>query len=277
MSASAFPVDDTLPPPRHTVPDAPDGLLRDDILRFDLPDTRLEAMRTAAEEIRQCQEVLAKSGDTVLSELLRPDSQPQLWRHYPQGDIFDGETHAQYFFHAHAPTERSVAEYGHIHCFLRPFGMPPGVRPWPGQRPPAEANDALCHLVGISLDAHSVPFRLFTTNRWVTGETWYPADDVIAMLDRFTIGHARPSWPANRWVSALTRLFRPQIEALLYTRDALILARRHAGGNPAELDQQTFEDRTLELMSQVPITLEAQEHALRAALRNRPTPDSSPP
>ena len=34
------------------------------------------------------------------------------------------------------------------------------------------------------MDGWGEPIGLFATNRWVTGETWYPAGAVIRMLDR---------------------------------------------------------------------------------------------
>jgi len=59
------------------------------------------------------------------------------------------------------------------------------------------------------------PIGLFYVNRWVTDETWYPAEAVIAMLDRFAIDHVFPNWAVNRWLTALLRLYRPHIEALI--------------------------------------------------------------
>ena len=52
-------------------------------------------------------------------------------------------------------------------------------------------DDALTHVVAISMDSKGRPLRLFTTNRWVTGETWYRADDVCKVIGRFVIDHAR--------------------------------------------------------------------------------------
>src|SRR3546814_9599922 len=94
--------------------------------------------------------------------------------------------------------------------------MPPGVRPapLPGFAAPADPNDALSHLVAIAMNSGGLPFRLFTVNRWVTGEVWYRADDVIRLLDVFKIDHAQPSWPVNRWISAMVVLFKPQIAEL---------------------------------------------------------------
>src|SRR3546814_15252336 len=69
-----------------------------------------------------------------------------------------------------------------------------------------------------------LPFRLFTGNRWVTGEVWYRADDVIRLLDVFKIDHAQPSWPVHRWISAMVVLFKPQIAELLLGLDARVAA-----------------------------------------------------
>src|SRR3546814_19772184 len=87
-----------------------------------------------------------------------------------------------------------------------------------------------------------LPFRLFTVNRWVTGEVWYRADDVIRMLDVFKIDHAQPSWPLNCWISAMIALFKPQIAELLRARDRKVAAWREK--NP---DADVFEERELEV------------------------------
>ena len=61
------------------------------------------------------------------------------------------------------------------------------------------------------MDPTGLPIRLFSANRWVTGEAWYRADDVCKLLDLFEIDHAQPSWPVNRWITAVLRLFHPQV------------------------------------------------------------------
>lgn len=230
----------------------------------------LEAMAEAGREVRICQRVLAKTGDTVVGELLRGHGTLYEWRHYPPGDVYDAEYHAQYYYHCHPENERPTGEHGHFHTFLRPHGMPMGVRPspLPDFEAPDNDNDALSHLIGIAMDVAGQPVRLFTTNRWVTGETWYGCADVIAMLDSFVVDHARPSWPANRWITALVRLFRPQIVALLQERDAAI--GRWTRAHP---DAYVYEDRGLEVASQCFIAVEEQiaevERRLRGTRRRR--------
>ena len=230
----------------------------------ELSRDELQAMSEAAREVRLCQRVLAKTGDTVVGELLRGNGTLYEWRHYPPGDVYDAEYHAQYYYHCHPEDERPDGEHGHFHTFLRPLGMPPGMAPVPlkDYEESDNPNDALSHLVGIAMDVAGQPVRLFTTNRWVTGETWYAADDVIRMLDGFTVDHARPSWPANRWITAMMRLFRPQIRSLLKERDRTVevWTDRHPDG-------WVYEERSLEVTSQILISVEEQIAAVDQALR----------
>ena len=222
----------------------------------------LETMLAAGEDILECYRVLDRTGDNIVGELLRGQGKFYEWNHYPDGDVYDNETHAQYFYHAH-PTELRGGEHGHFHTFLRAKGMPTGATPAPydGEVEWPAGDDALSHLIGISMDAKGFPTALFSTNRWVTGETWYPGEDVCAMLERFAIGHAQPSWPVNRWVTAMLRLFRPHIRNLVAGRDAAVARWRetHPG-------RDVFEDRELEITSHTPISVEKETARVRTAL-----------
>lgn len=218
----------------------------------------LLAMQSAGREVVDCMRVLRKVNLNIVGEVLKGQGQFVRLTHYPQGDVYDRETHAQYYYHAH----RS-GEHGHFHLFLRAKGMPPGCAPVPeaaGRDWPA-GDQALSHLVAISMDKFGAPTGLFTTNRWVTAETWYPGADVIRMLPHFAIDHAYPSWPTNRWLSAMVRLFQPQIAALVNARDAALVARRKA--HP---DRDVFEDREFEVLSETGIDIEAQRQAISQAL-----------
>lgn len=72
----------------------------------------------------------------------------------------------------------------------------------------------------------------------------------MQMLDRFVIDHAYPSWPVNRWISALFVLYRPHIEELLKKRDEIVW--RWAEQHPGE---DVFEDRNLDITSQMDISV----------------------
>ena len=226
---------------------------------------RLETMVAAGEEVLDCHRVLAKSDTNIVGEILPADDTFYEWNHYPEGDVYDHASHAQFYYHAH-PQELRFAEHGHFHTFLRPLGMPSAIMPAPvaDLEIPAGENDALSHLVAISMDKYGVPTRLFTTNRWVTGEVWYVADDVRAMLEHFEIDLARPSWPLNRWITALLRLFQPQIAMLLKARD-----RRIAGWAATKPDCNVYEDRDLEITSVLKISIDDQIRRAREVLAAR--------
>src|SRR5919198_1519185 len=150
-----------------------------------LSRAELETMEAAGREVLECQRVLAKTGDSIVGELLRGHEVFYEWNHYPEGDVYDPETHAQFFYHAHPAEQRPSGEHGHFHCFLRPRGMPAGIVPLmlpelaiadapaapadPLLAPVAQPNqggnnDKLSHLVAIAMDASGNPIRLFTTN-----------------------------------------------------------------------------------------------------------------
>lgn len=227
-----------------------------------LPKGRLQRMAAAGAEIGEIERVLTRTRDNVVGEILRSGGTFFEWNHYPKGDVYDDVSHSQYFYHSHPDGGRD-AEHGHFHTFVRAKGMPPHVRParrktktcWPS------GDDALSHIIGISMNARGEPLRLFTVNRWVTGETWYRADDVCQLIDRFEIDHAQPSWPANRWITAMVRLFWPQVMTLVRARDAAI-----ASWQRANRSADVLEDRRLEITSHVDISVESQIAAVRASL-----------
>jgi hypothetical protein len=224
--------------------------------------TRMEA---AALEVIDVHSRLAKTSDNVVGELIKNAEAFYEWDHYPDGDVFDSETNSQFFYHAH-PADLRVGEHGHFHTFLRPAGMPAGITPAPlaDYEPPKDADDALSHIIGISMDSFGVPICLFTTNRWVTGEYWYAASDVVRMIDLFDISHTQPSWPVNRWVTGMVSLFRPQILTLLTARDETVAAWAKAGKSE---DGNVYEDRNLEVTSYCLISIEDQVQAIDVALR----------
>lgn len=225
--------------------------------------SELEIMAEAGAVVVNVHRVLSKTQDNVVGELLKGEETFYEWNHYPKGDVYDHETHGQFYYHAHAQQDRFEGEHGHFHTFVRQKGMPPGIKPEEGPDAvlPKDPNDALSHIIAIAMDKHGIPFRLFTVNRWVTGETWYSADDVITLLDYFKIDHTRPSWPVNCWVTAMVRLFKPQIIELVRQRDHTIEQwRQHKPG------VDIFEDRSIEVTSYLDISIDGQIEAINQAL-----------
>lgn len=228
---------------------------------------RLARMVEAGQRLIATARILSKTGDSVVREMTAGTTRLRPYAHYPMGDVIDRESGAQFFFHAHphvhptsdCPGTPGEAATGHFHCFM----------PAPAARSPRAV--ALCargtgmtHLVAVEVDRQSFPVRLFTTNRWVTDETWVDAPAAARLVDRFVVELARPSLAVSIWISAMMRLFQPQIATLLAARDRAVAAH---GRQVRDEDPQ--EDRALEIPSAVTVSVEGQMAALRAALALR--------
>ncbi len=226
-----------------------------------LPHEQLEEMDAAGVQIKNCYRVLRKVKANVVGQCLANQGTFYELNHYPKGDVYDRETHSQYYYHSH---RKDAGEHGHFHTFLRFKGMPKGTEPVPydGEAKRPDGKDALTHFVAISMNGPGYPTGLFTTNRWVTDETFYTADDVISMLDLFNMDHTWPCWAANQWVSAMVCLFRPQIEVLLHERDRVMERWRktHPG-------KDVYEDRDLEVTSITDIDVDKQTASVKSALQ----------
>lgn len=228
-----------------------------------LPRQTLLGMRDAGERVLECLRILNNTDDNIVGELIKNVETFYEWNHYPDGDIYDSITHSQYYYHAHPPEERP-GEHGHFHTFIRPKGMPEGIKPAPvpDYEAPEDPDDNLSHIIAVSMDGAGLPIKLFTTNRWVTGEIWYTAADVHRLIGLFHIDHAQPSWPVNLWITSIVQLFDPQIRALVNRRDQVISewAESHPGSS-------VFEDRDLEVTSECDIDIDAQRTAIEKALK----------
>ena len=221
--------------------------------------TGAPARRLAAEAMLHVEADLAAEGRTILDELAR-DFVPG--QHYPEGEVWDAASHAQYFYHRHPEGERSPGEHGHFHTFLGAGGMPRGLTPLMlpemalggacdsrgrgvGTHRSPRDRGVVSHLVALSLDQAARPAELFTTNRWVTGETWFRAEDVARMLPAFRIEGEDPSPMVGRWLTAVMGVLRPRIVELVEERDARIMDWRRRRSRQCHV----FDDRRLEVAS----------------------------
>jgi hypothetical protein len=209
-------------------------------------------MQLAAATVVQTAQLLADNDTNVVMETLGEADFVE-WQHYPPGDAYDAGSFAQYYYHSH---DGAAREHGHFHTFLRAGTFDAQMQPWEHGGADTmkweKGEDALCHLVGVTMDHHGIPMELFTTNRWVTADCIYPAEDMIGMLDRFDFKNEQFSNDTNQWLTAMLHLFRPQIEALLRDRDD-ILRQHKATADKIGLD--VFENRDLNIINQCPISL----------------------
>ena len=157
--------------------------------------------------------------------------------HYPERDVVDPVHGTRFYYHAHGSRRRPADEHGHFHLFAH--GAEPG---------------AYMHLVGLSLNALGQPVRLFTTNRWVTAETWRPAAEVEQALARFTVQARGRMAPVARWLTAMVQLYGRQLALLVRRRDA-VMARRARALSMAQPWDALWEDRRLDVVTESRISL----------------------
>lgn len=224
-------------------------------------ESRADAQSEAATEILACYATLANQENHLLSSLLH--GMPVQWAHYPEDDVIDRQNGYQYFYHSHSPEDREdSSKHGHFHLFARADHDQHEIDSSAEQRfidsirgcKPATAKTI--HLLGISLDAKGVPTRLFTVNRWVTGDHLLSAAVTLLLLARFKVD-VKEYDPVNQWLTAMVQLFWPQIEELLLERDAKLIQladlTRHAN---------LLDDKTIEVLSSISIDLNEQVASL---------------
>jgi len=231
------------------------------VITFDsLSLAQLQRMKEGAEQVIEAHRTLKKGSCNVVGECLKNQGQFFELEHYPKGDVFDSESFAQYYYHAHREDRE---EHGHFHTFMRGGGMAPNMQPVPydGDVKWETGADAVSQVICISMDNPGFPIGLFATNRWVTGETWYKSSDVISMLDDWIIDHAYPNLAVNHWITGMMKLFKPQIIALLEHRDTVIDDWRQQYP-----DRDAFEDRELEVTGEYDISVEDQYTSVLKAI-----------
>lgn len=194
-----------------------------------MPDA--QARQRAAQEMAYCEALLAKSGTSSLLKIL-PSQGLTTWKHYPEKDVFDADSGAQWYYHCHDDSA-SLGEHGHFHCFIRPEGR----------------DSEPCHLIAVGVDAKGRLTRLFTVNQWVVGGKWHDARTTNAYLERFNVELAEPDFVVNRWLTAAVARYDTEIRQLNLDRDDYLASLGR------DFDT-VFEDRSIEVMSERRIVAE---------------------
>jgi hypothetical protein len=139
-----------------------------------------------------------------------------------------------------------------------PAGTAPLVLPEMALAPPCDSRGrgvgthrsprdrgVVSHLIAVSVDPTGQPIGLFTTNRWVTGETWFRAEDVQRMLPAFWLADETRSALVTRWLVAVLTVLRPRVRELVVERDAKVMDWRRRRSRQSHV----FDDRRLDVTS----------------------------
>lgn len=188
-------------------------------------------VRAAAQVAATVQLAYAQRGTSLAHAALAGAKGFVELQHCPRKDVSDTAAGTRFFYHAH---RKDPAEHGHFHLF----------------RFDGEGPQGFMHLAALSLNHQGMATQWFTTNRWVTGGRWASADQVVEALRQFEVSTRGRLAPVARWLTAMVRLFQPQLATLLTVRDRMLA--HHTRGRASEA---VWEDRGIDVLSATPADL----------------------
>lgn len=177
-------------------------------------------LRYAAQVLEAQNKMTTTDGQNILHYLLDKKSNYIKMEHHPKGDRMDLSTGAQYFYHCHRENFESQ-EHGHFHCFMRYDQIPKRIKPKALSDWDVYIDNPMTHLIAIAMNQYGAPIRLFTVNRWVSGEVWFDAEHTPYFLKKYKMNAASDGyWTVlDKWVEGMMSLFTPQIIWLQKQRD----------------------------------------------------------
>ncbi len=185
---------------------------------------------------------MARSGKSVLSELLPDGDGGRAYQHFPHGNAHDPLTGFRCFYHCHPQNRASViGEHGHFHLF-------------------ADLKTSLVttHLMGLSVNAQGIPSGLFLPNLWVTEDQSQDWHSVWERTSQFEF--RSPSLPTftRRWLEHAVHAFKLALPALWQHKLKRLEALGHEPG------RIVAQNRRVEVLSRCRIDLPAWAAALEA-------------
>jgi len=201
--------------------------------------------RQAALDLVSCLQTFATQNTNAVLAIIG-DAPFTANTHYPEGDLVFGGGRWRAYYHAHEmPGAHDPAAHGHFHIFVRP----------------RDAEEGFAHVVGLAVDGQGQPLRWFTTNHWVTGETWRTGAQLGQDMPP---PEPEDAHLAARWLSAMLRFSAPALAVLLDERDAALAAHQ---SRTTQSEETVRADRTLYVLSEREIDLMGE---LSAALALEP-------
>lgn len=193
----------------------------------------MASLTVAQQDVMAVHMHYARRGKSLASAALAGAKSFVSWVHYPADDAKDAQHRSRFYYHAHDAQDMMRGEHGHFHVFVDLSNRMDG--------------QDLLHVIGISLNGMGEPIRLFSTNQWVTGETYRPTSEMAPWVRNFCIHAKGRLTPLGRWLTALIALYEQEVVQLLYERDHVL--QTHAQGLTKALN-----DRSLHFTSQLMLT-----------------------
>jgi len=98
----------------------------------DLDDLTLKKLIEAGNELDNCARALTKGGINVVGEVLRGQGTFYEMDHYPEGDVYDPDHHAQYYYHAHRGGCRRARPFPYVRAWFGTAGRYDARNRFPG-------------------------------------------------------------------------------------------------------------------------------------------------
>lgn len=145
-------------------------------------------------------------------------------RRYPEGTAEDPGSGQSWYYHAHRRESSSLSrdgqlEHGHFHTFVDAAAIDPHAEPIASTNRQRSRLDCVAHIVGLSIGENGLPLRLFALSRRASDEMMFPAEALMPHLQSFWASSDVPHALTGRWLSAVLRLFEPEVAWLLAQRE----------------------------------------------------------
>jgi hypothetical protein len=194
------------------------------------------AAGSAARVVLECMRQFGAQRSNPVLKVLQETPTFLQHRHYPQPPLEFAAGRGRAYYHSHPLAGADPEEHGHFHLFFR-HGDGTGKENW-------------AHLAALAMDRNGQAERWFATNRWVTGGRWGERCWLLAGVD--ALAPEREAALLPRWLTAMIRLYRSELDTLLRARDAYLTEWRDASSG-----NEILYDRCLYELAQLPVDLVA--------------------
>lgn len=159
------------------------------------------------------------------------------------------------FFHAHRGTE-----VGHFHLFqtLNDQIYHPKIAV------SAHQSSTSNHLGITEMDENGRPFRLSSVNQCITGDDWFPSEEVPSIVAQFSVRGASSYYEnASEWLDAFVGCFAPQFIFINQAREEAMCQEMRLHG------KSCLQDRSREVLSSAPVDFPLQQMLIASELNRR--------
>ena len=157
----------------------------------------------AANEVLSCLQVMGQHQTNPVLEVIEQGKSFLENKQYPEDKLRFNNGVWRSYYHCHGEPYQIENEHGHFHIFHQ-----------------AGNEQQWTHVAGLSMDSQGQPQHWFCTNRWVTNESWLPAEQTVQFLNEPLL--ISELHIVEHWLFAMLHLYKVELGELLTFRDQAI-------------------------------------------------------